>query len=156
MIYHSYARIELLQWLMTLPESGYQWNAEAARQANTGLRFWVYVTTVALTLLTLANAIAAWRSWGMLRNWWLGAAGVAAVDRIFTFLYFVPTMMKLMNRTLPESEAVSTALQWANLNHFRHIIVLIAWLAALKALSLLHERTTNPPDLVRASSSMGE
>jgi hypothetical protein len=136
------ARIELPQWLMALPESEYQWNAEAARQANTGLRFWVYVTMVPLTLLTLANAIAAWRSRGMLRRWWLGAAGTAAVDRIFTFSYFVPTMVKLMSGTLPESEAVSTAFQWANLNHFRHIIVLMAWLTALKAFSLLHERAT--------------
>lgn len=41
---------------MALPEGGYQWQCEAARIANTGLRFWVYVTTVPLTLLTLANA----------------------------------------------------------------------------------------------------
>ncbi|NJM72041.1 MAG: DUF1772 domain-containing protein [Scytonema sp. RU_4_4] len=135
------ARIELPQWLIVLPESGYQWNAMGARQANTGLRFWVYVTTVPLTLLTLVNAIAAWRSRGILRRWWLGAAGMAAADRIFTFSYFVPTMVKLMSGTLPESEAVSTALQWANLNHFRHVIVLIAWLAALKAFSLVYERT---------------
>ncbi len=136
------ARIEFPQWLLALPESEYQWNGEAAHQANTGLRFWVYVTTVPLTLLTLANAIAAWRSRGVLRRWWLGAAGTAAADRLFTFTYFVPTMIKLMNGTLPESEAVSTALQWANLNHFRHIIVLTALLAALKAFSLLHQRTT--------------
>ncbi len=50
-------------------------------------------------------------------------------------------MVKLMNEALPEAEAVSTALQWANLNHFRHIIVLTAWLAALKAFSL-HECAT--------------
>jgi hypothetical protein len=49
-------------------------------------------------------------------------------------------MLKLMRENLPESEAVSTALQWANLNHVRHAIVLAAWLAALKAFSLLYER----------------
>jgi hypothetical protein len=32
-------------------------NAEAMRQTNTGLRFWAYVTTVPLTLLTLANLV---------------------------------------------------------------------------------------------------
>lgn len=135
------ARIELPQWLMVLPESGYQWNAEAARQANTGLRFWVYVTTVPLTLLTLANAIAAWRSRGTLQRWWLGAVGVTAADRILTFSYFIPTMVRLMGGTLHESEAISTALQWANLNHVRHVIMLIALLAALKAFSLVYERT---------------
>lgn len=134
------ASIELPQWLIALPGSGYQWNAEAARQANTGLKFWVYVTTVPLTLLTLANMIAAWRSRGILRRWWLGAAGAAAVDRSFTFLYFVPTMLKLMDESVPESDAVSTALQWANLNYLRHLIVLTALLAALKAFSLLYKR----------------
>jgi hypothetical protein len=58
------ARIEFPQWLVYSAESGYRWDAEAARHANTGLRFWVYVTTVPLTLLTLANLIAAWRAKG--------------------------------------------------------------------------------------------
>ena len=37
---------------------------------NTGLEFWVYVTTVLLTLLTLANLVAAWRDRGPRRYWW--------------------------------------------------------------------------------------
>jgi hypothetical protein len=49
------SRIVVPHWLSSTPESGYRWNAEAARQANTGLRFWVYVTTVPLTLLTFAS-----------------------------------------------------------------------------------------------------
>lgn len=134
------AKIAFPQWLMALPETGYQWNAEAARQANTGLRFWIYVTTIPLTLLTLANAIAAWNHRGKLRHWWLGAAGVTAIDRIFTFFYFVPTMLQLMSGNLSQTEAVSTALQWGNLNHLRHIIVLVALLAALKTFSLLYVR----------------
>ncbi|PSB13598.1 DUF1772 domain-containing protein [filamentous cyanobacterium CCP1] len=134
-------RIEIPQWLMILPESGYQWNAEAARQANTGLRFWIYVTTVPLTLLTIANMIVGWHHRGSLQRWWLSAVGAATIDRLWTFSYFVPTMIKLMDGTLPEPEAVSIALQWVNLNHFRHIVVLVAWLAALKAFSL-HGRGT--------------
>ncbi|MBD3886365.1 DUF1772 domain-containing protein [Phormidium tenue FACHB-886] len=133
-------RIVLPQWLVYSTESGYEWNAEAARQANTGLRFWVYVTTVPLTLLTLANFIAAWRNRGVLRRWWLAAAGIATIERVFTLFYFVPTMIKLMNETQPASAAVNTALQWVNLNHFRHVIALTAWLAALKAFSLFSER----------------
>ncbi len=134
-------RIEFPQWLIYSAESGYRWNAEVARQANTGLRFWVFVTTIPLTLLTLANLIAAWRSQGLLRRWWLSASAIATVDRIFTFLYFVPTMLKLMNdTTLSESQAVAMATQWGNLNNLRHIIVLIALLAALKTFSLLYER----------------
>ena len=92
-------------------------------------------------MLTLVNLIAAWRSQGLLRRWWLSAGAIAAVDRIFTFLYFVPKMLKLMSdATKSESQAVAIATQWGNFNYLRHIIVLIAWLAALKAFSLLYER----------------
>jgi hypothetical protein len=46
-------------------------------------------------------------------------------------------MLKLMSEeTLPQSEAVPLALQWANLDYVRHFIGLIALLAALKAFSL--------------------
>jgi hypothetical protein len=35
---------------------------------------------------------------------------------------------------------VDAAVQWANLNYVRHTIVLAAWLAALKAFSLLYRQ----------------
>jgi len=131
------ARIEFPQWLVYSAKSGYRWNAEAARQANSGLRFWVYVTTVPLTFLTLTNLVAAWQAPGPIRGWWLGAALAALADRIFTFSYFVPTMVKLMNdETLPPSQAVVMALRWGRLNYLRHVFVLAAWLLALRALSL--------------------
>ena len=132
------SQIVVPQWISVSPESGYRWNAEAARQANTGLNFWVYVTTVPLTLLTLASLVAAWWTRGAVRTWWLVAATASLVDRIFTFSYFIPTMLKLMSdENLPQSEAVATALQWANLDYVRHAITLVAWLAALKAFALL-------------------
>ncbi|MGH7845825.1 MAG: DUF1772 domain-containing protein [Candidatus Binatia bacterium] len=135
------SRIVVPQWISFSPESGYRWNAEAARHAETGLNFWVYVTTVPLTLLTLANLIAAWRARGAIRRWWLTAAVAALGDRIFTFSYFIPTMLKLMRaESFSQPEAVAIATQWANLNYARHAILLAAWLAALKAFSLLGSR----------------
>ena len=132
-------RIVFHNWLITSPDSELHWNAEAARRDNTGLRFWVFVTTVPLTVLTLANLIAAWRAINELRRWWLAAALTAMADRILTLSYFIPTMAGLMQA--PDSaESVATAVQWANLNYARHAIVLVAWLAALKAFSLLHQR----------------
>lgn len=134
------SRIDVPQWLGSLPGGEYQWNAEAARQANTGLRFWAYVTTVPLTLLSIANLIAAWRATGTLRRWWLTASVAALLDRTFTFSYFIPTMYKLMtDESLPMPQATALALQWVTLNYLRHLIVLVAWLAALKALSLSNE-----------------
>jgi hypothetical protein len=113
------SRIAFPQWLVYSSESGYLWNAEAARQANTGLSFWVFVTTIPLSSLTLANLIAAWWAQGAIRGWWLGAALAALADRIFTLSYFVPTMVKLMsNETLSQSEAVAMASRWGQLTSY--------------------------------------
>jgi hypothetical protein len=134
------SRIVVPQWLGALSGGEYRWHAEAARQADSGLRFWIYVTTVPLTLLSIANLIVAWRARGTLRRWWLTASVTAVLDRIFTFSYFIPTMYGLMtDASLPLPQATALALQWVKLNHFRHLIVLVAWLAALKALSLSNE-----------------
>jgi hypothetical protein len=131
-------RIVLPQWLSSAGDSVLRWNAEAARRDNTGLRFWVFVTTVPLTLLTLGNLIAAWRAVGSVRGWWLAAGVAALADRIFTFSYFIPTMVGLMQAP-DSSESVATAVRRANLNYVRHALVLTAWLAALKAFSLLYQ-----------------
>ncbi len=104
------------------------------------LRFWVYVTTVPLTLLSIANLIVAWRARGRLRGWWLTASVTVLLERIFTFTYFIPTMYRLMSdASLSLPQATALALQWANLNYLRHLIVLVAWLAALIALSLSND-----------------
>src|SRR5437773_5739688 len=122
--------IAVPEWIGVGP--AYHWNAEAARSADVGLRFWGFVTTGPLTLLMLANLAAAWLTRGPERRWWLGAALAALVDRAFTFAYFIPTMLKLMREDgLAESQATALALPWANLNDLRLATVLAAWLAAL-------------------------
>ena len=131
------SRIIVPQWLTFLPHSGYRWNAQAARDANVGLRFWVYVTTVPLTLLTMASLVAAWWTPSEVRNWWLAAGAAVLVDRVMTFSYFIPTMITLMNsETMSASESVTKATRWINLGYVRHAATLTAWLAALRAFSL--------------------
>lgn len=130
------SRIVVPQWLITLPGASYQWNAAAARQANVGLEFWIFVTTIPLTVLTLANLFVAFRSRGRERRYWMVAASIALVERLLTFLYFIPTMVRLMSGDLPNAEAVAIAQQWIHLNTLRHVIMLVAWLGALKVLSL--------------------
>jgi len=93
---------------------------------------------VPLTLLTLANLIAAWRAVGALRRWWLAAGVAALADRIVTFSYFIPAMVGLIEAP-DSSESVTAAVRWANLNDMRHALVLTAWLAALKAFSLAYQ-----------------
>jgi len=102
--------------------------------------FWVYVTTIPLTLLTIANLIAAWLDSSPRRKWWLGAAGIVLLERIATFSYFIPTMMGLTSSELPESEVKESLSQWLFFNHGRHVLTLSGWLMALKALTLPGEQ----------------
>ncbi|MCY1047122.1 DUF1772 domain-containing protein [Corallococcus sp. bb12-1] len=133
-------RILLPRWL---DATGAHWNAEAARQDNVGLRFWGFVSTGPLTLLTLASFYFATQVTGPLRSWWLVAAGVALVDRLLTFSYFIPTMIRLLDA--PDSpESVASALRWSQVNHLRHTLVAVAWFASLQALSWLRLAQVRP------------
>lgn len=132
------SRIVIPQWF-DASSAGYQWNGEAARQADIGLRFWVYVTTVPLTLLSVANLIAAWQASGAARRWWLAAAVTATRKSVHVFLFHSTMIYLMRDENLPRGKATSSALQWVNLNYLRHVISLIAWLAALKAFSLAHQ-----------------
>jgi hypothetical protein len=129
-------QITVPRWLSS-EGSRNHWNAEAARRDDTGRRFWAFVTTMPLTLLTLASLMVAWRAPGPLRGWWLAATIFALGDRIFTFSYFIPTMVRLM-RAADSPESVMKASRWANLNYVRLALALAAWLAALNAFSLLY------------------
>ena len=131
-------RIVFSKWLVSSPDARLHWNAAAAQRDDTGLRFWIFVTTVPLTLLTVANLFAAWRTSKPARGWWLAAGVAALADRVFTFSYFIPTMVRLL--ASPDSpESVAAAVRWGHLNYLRHAFVLGAWLAALKAFALVHQ-----------------
>jgi hypothetical protein len=132
-------RIVVSRWVGAEAEAGPHWNAEAARQDDTGRRFWVFVTTVPLTLLTLANLFAAWQASGPVRHWWLATALVAVAERLFTFGYFIPTMVGLMNAA-DSPESTAAAVRWWHLNYLRHGLVLITWLSALRTFALVHTK----------------
>jgi hypothetical protein len=132
-------RIVVPNWISSTPESGAHWNADVVRRDDTGRRFWAFVTTVPLTLLTLANLFAAWRASGAVRGWWLAAGLAALADRALTFSYFIPTMIGLMAAT-DSPESVAAATRWSNLNYLRHAIVLAAWLASLRTFALFNQQ----------------
>ena len=131
-------RIVVSRWV-TSSESGNHWNAEAARQDDVGRRFWAFVSTLPLTLLTLANLFAAWRSSGAVRGWWLAAALAVLAERAFTFSYFIPTMIRLM-RAVDSPASAAAAMRWSSLNYLRHALVLAAWLASLRTFALLYQQ----------------
>ena len=101
---------------------------------NTGLLFWVYVTTVPLTLLVIANGFA-WLRSDRPSNWYLAAMIFAVVERIATFAYFIPAMVRLMSSdAAPQSEITEALSQWLLMNYGRHALVFSAWFSSLKAL----------------------
>jgi hypothetical protein len=130
------SRVVVSQWT-TAADGAAQWNADAARADDTGRKFWAFVTTGPLTLLTLASLVLAWRASGPLRTWWLAASATALADRVFTFTYFIPSMLRLLEAA-DTPEARAAAAQWASLDYLRHGLVLVAWLLALKAFSVLY------------------
>jgi hypothetical protein len=105
------------------------------RSPDSGHRFWVWVTTGPLTLLTFANLVVAWQTQGPVRGWWLTASIVALVERGATFGYFIPTIIRLQRRPTLTQTAVRSALaRWVLLNYVRIGLTLVAWIAALKVL----------------------
>ena len=130
-------RIVVPEWIGPGPDGLPRWDAEAARAADTGRRFWMFVTTGPLTLLTIANLVNAWRSKGPARRPWLVAACAASADRVLTFAYFIPVMVGLTG-ALNSAEAVATAQLWSQLNYVRHLLVFGAWVAAIQALIVVH------------------
>jgi hypothetical protein len=132
------SRMTVPQWLKSDGRGNFRWIAEAARDADVGLRFWVFVTTIPLTLLILASFAVMWWASPAVRFWWLIACGIALAERVMTFGYFIPTMIRLMRVDGPSGlDAGSIARRWASLGYVRHALTLMAWLAALEALSLL-------------------
>ena len=130
-------RIILPQWFSRSSQPGIRVDIAAMRSTDTGRRFWAFVSTVPLTLLTLANLAVAWTFQGQRHGWWLGAAVIALVERILTFSYFIPTAIRLMSaETLPRAKVEAMASRWMALNYVRGALGLIGWLAALKTLSI--------------------
>jgi MFS family permease len=114
------------------------WNPDAARQDDTGRRFWAFVSTLPLTLLTIVNLYLAVQESGPVRPWWLLAALCALADRVFTFTYFIPAMIGLM-ASAESPESIASAARWASLNYARHALTLVAWLAALKTFATCYQ-----------------
>ena len=98
------------------------------------MRFWLYATTVPLTILTLASFVVLRWTDTETRKWWLIAACAALGDRLLSFAYFIPTMLQLTSGAEPNARAV--AFQWSQANWIRHAVAIIAWLAALQAFAL--------------------
>jgi hypothetical protein len=107
-------------------------NSKLMRENDAGRRFWGMVTTLPLTLLTLANLYLALQSSGPPRLPWLCAVAAVMLERILTFTFFIPVAVKFMRlqAAAPLSASALAAL-WINLNYARNLLILAGWLGAL-------------------------
>ena len=131
-------RIVLPLWFPKTASLGYQVNAEAMQTIDTGRRFWAFVTTIPLTLLTIANLILAWQSDHPAHNWWLTSAFIVLVERLSTFTFFIPTVIKLQKASqLSASQVARSVSLWIKLNYVRNALILVAWLLSMRAFMTL-------------------
>lgn len=122
------ARIVVPLWASSPPDT--------LKSPDSGRRFWAFVTTIPLTVLTVASLVLAWQRQEPSRSWWLAGATAILIERVGTFVYFIPTMVRLRDATgMSESGIRAAIARWARLNYLRLAITFAAWLAALRALS---------------------
>ena len=103
-----------------------------------GGRFWIFVTPV-LGLLTVATLLSGLRTRSEHRLWRIAAAVLALIVVISTFAWFIPNIIKLTGEgvtSMTPDQITSLTNWWSRLNWLRAILYFIAWLAALRALSI--------------------
>jgi hypothetical protein len=123
------ARIVVPLWGSAPPQS--------LHSPDSGRRFWAFFTTVPLTLLVVAGAAAVLivPMDELRRLWWGIGLGLVAVERIATFAYFIPTIIRLQRaEDFAWQDVRRKFAVWRMLNYGRIGLTLFAWIAALKAL----------------------
>ncbi|GAB4040553.1 DUF1772 domain-containing protein [Spirosoma gilvum] len=134
------ARLIIPQWFPKLEGDERRVDTNAMRQTDVGRNFWAFVTTIPLTLLTVANLIVAWQSELPVHDWWLAASLLTLVERVVTFSFFIPTAIRLQKGdgdSLPLDTTSRLVSVWMYANYGRNALTLLAWALALKALSLV-------------------
>jgi hypothetical protein len=132
------ARIVLPLWFNKTKGGNYQADVEAMRKIDTGRKFWGFITTVPLTLLTILNLVFACKAKAPLYGLWLSATLIILLERIGTFAFFIPTAIKLQKtENLPVLKTSNMIFWWIRINYVRNGLTLAALLIALKALLVL-------------------
>ena len=127
-------RVVVPRWMGSSPSGERYLYPEAMRVDDTGRRFWGFVSTGPLSLLTLINLYFAVTSTAPVRTFWLAACAVTLVERLFTFAFFIPKAIGLMrDDALSTPTALHTAARWRSLNWVRLLLSLAGWLLALLA-----------------------
>ncbi len=125
-------RVIVPLWSASPPESVIAFVSQSMRP-DSGRRFWIFLTplTGVICLLNLILALLTKTGHGA---YWLTASALGIAVIIVTFAYFVPVLLKLPEASKrPPDEVQSTVRLWVRLNYVRAVVLIAAWLAALKA-----------------------
>jgi hypothetical protein len=127
-------------WAGSTPESVTNWNPVAQYAVNPGL-YWTK-GTLFYTICTLLILIAAWFMPAAQRKLALFAGFIALLIVAFTAAFFIPILMKTIavrGAGLSGDEITRLASSWVNWNWLRFAAGIMAWLAAIRAVSLSSE-----------------
>ncbi len=129
-------RVLVPLWASSPPQSVLAYVAVPIR-ADSGRRLWIILTPLT-AIISLLNLVAAWLYAGPARAWWLFASASALFVIVVTFAYFVPVLLRLPDAAkMPEAQLTRMVRLWVRLNWCRFVILVAAWLAALKAFSIV-------------------
>jgi hypothetical protein len=87
-------------------------------------------------LISLVNLVVALMSHELMRGWWIAASGASVFIMVVTFAYFVPELISFAKTAAaPPAGVAPRVRRWVALNYLRAVILIAAWIAALKAFS---------------------
>lgn len=112
---------------------GVKLSPENMRNTDPGRNFWVFVSTIPLTILAIMSLTV---STGPGCELWLSAAVIELACRFATFCYFIPRALRMM-RADADAESphmAAMAKQWQMATKLRSLLTLVAWIFALKSL----------------------
>ncbi len=101
-------------------------------------KFWV-ITSPTSALLSIINMVLAWQSTSEARTLWFTAALLIFLDRIITFVYFAPTMIRKFRHpeNIDPEKLKSSVRTWTSLSPLRIPLAIIAWVLGFWTIYLL-------------------
>jgi len=130
-------RIVLPLWFNKSVDGNFMVNFDNVKNIDTGRKFWGFVATIPLTLLTIANIVFAFQSQAPIHNWWITASLIVLIERVATFTFFIPTAIKLQQGEKLLAEKISRmVIWWIRLNYFRNAITVTALIISIGVLLL--------------------
>jgi hypothetical protein len=108
---------------------------ESSGQFLAAKRFWPIVSP-AQVLLSVINVLLAWNYTGGARAYWLAAGVAVFINRVITFGYFIPVMIRkiMQPETIEATRLRGIVRQWTALSPIRLVIEVFAWVLLVVAL----------------------